>query len=423
MIGMPKKTIFLPKPKEYQLEILNSPARIKVPVCGRRWGKTVLGMIAALIGHGPDRIFRGALMGATIWWLAKDYSSAGDVVWPDLKRACQHGWSHKSEVERTIWFEGGGSISVRSADKEDSLRGPGLDGLIFDEAAFSKERVWSEIVRPMLSDKQGWAMLATTPNGFNWVEQLYRLAMVTPGYAAWQRPSSDNPLMTPDELASAKREVGPRQYAQEYDAKFTTVEGAEWPSEYFGDHIWFQLWPKQLGLKVMALDPSKGKDAKQGDYSAIVTTAAANQKLFVDCDMARRPAEDIVLDSVRIYRDFKPHFFGIEGNSFQDLLCPMFDREFAMQGLLGARANPLYNYGLKKEVRIRRLGALLANDQLRFKQGDGCELLVQQLREFSQGDHDDGPDALEMCLQIIEGALTGGNEIAGNVLQGAFGNA
>jgi hypothetical protein len=53
----------------------------------------------------------------------------------------------------------------------------------------------------------------------------------------------------------------------------------------------------------------------------------------------------------------------------------------------------------QKELRLQwKLGPKLANKLLRFRDTPGCRLLVQQLREFPLGRHDDGPDALEMAF-------------------------
>ena len=64
---------------------------------------------------------------------------------------------------------------------------------------------------------------------------------------------------------------------------------------------------------------------------------------------------------------------------------------------------PIYgvNNTTNKLVRIRRLGPALAQKRLRFKaRSPGTMLLVQQLRDFPAGDHDDGPDALEMARRL-----------------------
>jgi len=52
-------------------------------------------------------------------------------------------------------------------------------------------------------------------------------------------------------------------------------------------------------------------------------------------------------------------------------------------------------------ARIRRLTQYVVNRELRFR-GDspGCRLLVDQLMDFPLAEHDDGPDALEMCVRL-----------------------
>ncbi len=58
--------------------------------------------------------------------------------------------------------------------------------------------------------------------------------------------------------------------------------------------------------------------------------------------------------------------------------------------------------GVPKVARIRRLSQYVINRELRFKaDSPGCRLLVEQLMDFPLADHDDGPDALEMCVRLI----------------------
>jgi len=67
---------------------------------------------------------------------------------------------------------------------------------------------------------------------------------------------------------------------------------------------------------------------------------------------------------------------------------------------LGPRGDPV--------VRIRRLGPLLSQRRLRFlARSSSTRLLVDQLRDFPVGAHDDGPDALEMALRLAEDVLQG----------------
>ncbi len=175
----------------------------------------------------------------------------------------------------------------------------------------------------------------------------------------------------------------------------------EWPESHFDEHIWFDEWPKNLRVKTLALDPSKGADARRGDYSALVALGIdSSGTLYVEADLARRATTRIVAEGVAFYRRFGPDAFGVEANQFQELLADCFETEFRRQGLMDARPW-LLNNRVNKLVRIRRLGPYLASRRIRFKSDSpATRLLVEQLKEFPIGDHDDGPDALEMAVRL-----------------------
>ncbi len=216
------RRIHLPYILDHQREIIASPARHKVVDCGRRWGKTILGLICCVVGHGPSGILRGALNGAQIRWVAPTYPIASSI-WKALKASLWEAWSHKDEVSRTITLPGsGGSVAVRSADNPDSLRGVGSDGVVMDEAAFCSLEAWEEGIRPTLSDRGGWAVFISTPKGYNWFFDLFNAAKLdnTGTWQAWQRPTSDNPLIPTAEIEAARRAMAEFRFRQEYLAEF-----------------------------------------------------------------------------------------------------------------------------------------------------------------------------------------------------------
>jgi predicted phage terminase large subunit-like protein len=180
-------------------------------------------------------------------------------------------------------------------------------------------------------------------------------------------------------------------------------ERCEWPPEYFDHHIWFREWPTEVAVKTMALDPSKGVGSKHGDYSAFVLLAIdVHGVLYVEADLARRPTPEMVYDGAALYLRFNPDAFCVEANQFQDLLCGEFAAEFRRRKSRVVRPLPLPNY-TNKFVRIRKLGPYLAQRRLRFlSNSSSTQKLVDQLRDFPLGDHDDGPDALEMALRLAE---------------------
>lgn len=179
-------------------------------------------------------------------------------------------------------------------------------------------------------------------------------------------------------------------------------EMCEWPESYFDDHIWFDEWPKHDFFEVAAsaLDPSKGKDARHGDYSAIVHVARGKDgNLYVEADLDRRPAEQIILDSVQHCIQFRPEVYGVEENAFQYLFGSDIEEESKKHGFIAPVC--LVNNSVRKEIRIRRWGKYLARKKVRFKRGSpGTLLMVNQFKDFPNADHDDGPDAAEMALRL-----------------------
>lgn len=210
-------TIKPPPLHEGQISVWNSDARFKVLVCGRRWGKTMLGALACIAV---------AIKGGRAWWVAPTYPIAG-VGWRQIKKlAAQIEGSTKNEVERTVHLPGGGWAQVKSADNPDSLRGEGLDLLVADECAFIKEPAWNEALRPALSDREGRAIFISTPKGRNWFWRLYtRGEGGEPGWQSWRFPTASNPFISPDEIAEAKRTLPERIFRQEYMAEFIEDSG------------------------------------------------------------------------------------------------------------------------------------------------------------------------------------------------------
>lgn len=220
-------------------------------------------------------------------------------------------------------------------------------------------------------------------------------------------------------LMCMRAESGHAAFEREKQNSPVNPDQCEWPETYFDEAIWFEDWPAPLVVKAMALDPSKGRDARRGDYSALVALGVDRQgTLYVEADLARRPTPQMVADGTEWFRRFGPDVFGVEANQFQDLLAGEFEAEFRRQAILAARPTPIENH-TSKQVRIRRLGPYLSSRRLRFKANSpGTRLLVEQLQEFPIGDHDDGPDALEMALRLAAGVLNGrvANDGLGNRL-------
>ena len=204
-------------------------------------------------------------------------------------------------------------------------------------------------------------------------------------------------------LMKLRAEIGATAFAREKQGQPLDARDREWPEMYFGDDAWFDEWPDAVPLRVIALDPSKGASSRHGDYSAFVMLGVdARGMLYVEADLARRPTTQMVADGVALCERFAPQRFGVEANQWQELLAGEF-----MSALRAAQQNHVAvdmvgNYQ-NKQLRIRRLGPYLSQRRIRFRRHSaGTRLLVEQLREFPLGSHDDGPDALEMAVRMVE---------------------
>lgn len=212
-----------PKPVAVQLRphqqlIYDSSARFRVVACGRRWGKTELGK--QLVLHHLAQGARG------VWWLAPTYQMASGV-WRDFKRTFRGVEGVRiTESERQIDFADGAVLAIRSTHTPDHLRGAGLDFAVLDEAAFMPPTIWHEIVRPMLLDRRGGALLISSPAGKNWFYEVYQQGIHGGEWAAFHYPTTDNDALSGDDLTSIRKTTSERVWRQEYLAEFLDESGA-----------------------------------------------------------------------------------------------------------------------------------------------------------------------------------------------------
>ena len=146
--------------KPPQWKVFLCAKRFRVLVAGRRFGKTFLALTELIrAAWGPGR---------KAWYVAPTYRQAKRVAWRALKQMTKPYCASKpNETDLTIELIAGGSISLRGADNYDSLRGEGLDFVVVDEVADMRRDVWPEVLRPMLSDREGGALFIGTPRGRN----------------------------------------------------------------------------------------------------------------------------------------------------------------------------------------------------------------------------------------------------------------
>lgn len=212
------------RPHSGQRVIMDCEVRFKIVACGRRWGKSEMCAHLALertLGE-PN---------TTVWWVAPTYDQANDYGFDKVKPLLSPevlADEPKRTKPREIALVNGSSISFRSAEREDSLRGGGVDFLVIDEAGSVPDRAWTDELRPTLSDTLGDMIAIGTPKGRNWFHQWFQRGQSAdhPDVASWQAPTAQNPHVPDSEIEAAKDDMPDRVFNQEYRAEFVDDTGS-----------------------------------------------------------------------------------------------------------------------------------------------------------------------------------------------------
>ena len=191
---------------------------------GRRSGKTEI---------AKRKLIQRALTTNTSWDDPRYFAAAPTrdqakaIYWADLKAMIPRMLMSRDplETDLSIKLVNGAEIYIVGMDKPERIEGRPWDGGILDEFANMKPGAWGENVRPALSDRQGWCDLIGVPEGRNHYYDLWKYAIsgVDPEWAGFTWFSSD--ILPPQEVASARRQLDPLIYAQEYEGSFINFEG------------------------------------------------------------------------------------------------------------------------------------------------------------------------------------------------------
>lgn len=212
-------------PHAAQLLVHRSTAKRRVVACGVRWGKSTVGVHEAIVELLWPRD-RGLA-----WLVAPTYETTkriGERVVIALQTHFPHRILAIDARDRSITVAnlGGGesTLRARSADRPVGLLGESLTSLILDEAAHIDERVWTEHLAPRLLDRNGSALLLSTPNGPGWFYDEFRRAKKDAAYAAWTFATSSNPTIDAALIEAEGRRLPEEVFAAQYLGQFVGVE-------------------------------------------------------------------------------------------------------------------------------------------------------------------------------------------------------
>lgn len=193
----------------------------------RRAGKTV-----SCINDLIRRAFVDDKVNGRYAYIAPYYSQAKSIAWDYLLRYTEDVRVNANASELWVELLNGARIRLFGADNPDALRGLYLDGVILDEVADMRPRVWGEIIRPLLADREGWAVFIGTPKGHNFFYEIWKTANASDSWFATSIKASTSGLIKAEELKDASQGMTDDQYEQEFECSFeAAILGAYYGKE------------------------------------------------------------------------------------------------------------------------------------------------------------------------------------------------
>ncbi len=226
---MPEVVIpYAPRPLQKQLHKQLDSHRFGAAVAHRRFGKTVMSinqLIKRALTHDKER--------PRMAYLAPTYSQGKSIAWDFIQHysAPIPGVTF-NQSELRADYPNGGQLRIYGADSPDNLRGLYLDGIVLDEYGLMSPKVFSEVIRPALSDREGWAFFIGTPAGKNQFYDIVQHAKSHPDWFFAEFKASQTGVLKPAELAAARADMTQDEYDQEYECSFeAAIKGAIYSAE------------------------------------------------------------------------------------------------------------------------------------------------------------------------------------------------
>ena len=195
--------------------------RFVVTVAHRRMGKTVSAIMELI-----DRALNNDLPNPRYGYIAPTYAQAKRIAWDYLTEYTRPLGAKINIAELRVDFMGR-RISLYGSENSESLRGQYFDGVVLDEIGDQNPKIWTDIIRPALTDRKGWCLFIGTPKGNNHFADFKERAKQGNGWEFLEFKASETNILDKVELAAAKAEMGDDKYRQEYECSFDApVEGA-----------------------------------------------------------------------------------------------------------------------------------------------------------------------------------------------------
>ena len=395
----------------WQQEVWTDPARFKVIAAGRRTGKSMLAAWRLIVSALEAK--KGQ-----VWYIAPTQQQARDIMWQQLLELGNPviANSHVNNMQLTLI--NGSMISLKGADRPETMRGVALKFVVLDEYADIKPTVFEQILRPALADLKGHCIFIGTPKGRNHFYDIYKMGQSgkpeTKDWKSWHFTSFDNPLLEKEEIEVAKNTMSTFAFRQEFMASFEAPQ-----SDIFKED-WVVVKDKddepEYGTYYMAVDlagfenvskQASNKKKYLDQTSIAIVKVGDDNKWWVDkVDAGRWDIKEVcerILKHVQLYGI---QVIGIEKGSLMRALLPYLTEMMLKQGV----------YPRIEEIRLgnkskvdRVVGALqgrFEHKQVELCDGDWVREFKDELLNFpTTGVHDDMVDSVSLIAHIANAAV------------------
>ena len=390
---------------DWQKQVWVDNTRFLVIAAGRRTGKTRL---------AAWKIIVKALEAtkANVFYVAPTQGQARDIMWQSLLDLGQEVIVSAHINNLQIKLINGSTISLKGADRPETMRGVSLYYLVMDEYADMKPEVFEQILRPALADQKGGALFIGTPMGRNHFYELYKYAELgdDESYKAFHFTSYDNELLDADEINLAKKSMSSYAFRQEFMASFE-ARGSEMFKE---DWVKFGETP-DVGDYYIAIDlagfeqvnKKRSKNSRLDESSIAIAKVNEDGWHIENIIYGRWDLGETARKIFQAVRDYRPISVGIErGISQQAVMSPLTDlmkqhgRFFVVEQLTHGNR--------KKTDRIMwALQGRFENGQITLSKGEWNTRFMDQLFQFPDPlTHDDLVDSVAYIDQLAKVAYS-----------------
>jgi phage terminase large subunit-like protein len=386
---------------KWQQDVFTDTTRFKVVAAGRRTGKSRLA--AWLLIVNALQCDKGH-----IWYIANTQGQARDVLWQVLLELANPVIEASHINNMQIRLINGATISLKGADRPETMRGVSLKFVVMDEYGSMKPEVWEQIIRPALADQKGSALFIGTPFGRNHFYELYEygLSGKDSDFKSWHFTSFDNELLDPKEIEAAKKSMSSFAFRTEFMASFEAASGGIFKEEWIKvdeeepkDGRYF-VAVDLAGFENVAAATTAKK--KRLDQSAIAIVKVTAEGWWVaNIEFGRWDIKQTAQKIFDVVRDYEPVCVGIERGALKNAVLPYLS-DLMRKYNSYFRIEDLTHGNKKKTDRITwSLQGRLEHGKITFNEGPWNSEIIDELMNFPNPQvHDDLIDALSYIDQI-----------------------